>query len=97
MFIVMCTDKPDSLELRLATREAHIDYVAGSSEIVVGGPLLDDAEAMAGTLVMLNVANRAAAEAWAANDPYAKAGLFERVEILHWKHLIGALPPAGGA
>ena len=31
----------------------------------------------------------AAAEAWAANDPYAKAGLFASVELVEWKKVIG--------
>ena len=31
---------------------------------------------------------RAAAEDWAANDPYAKAGLFDSVEIRAWKQVI---------
>ena len=31
----------------------------------------------------------AAAEAWAAGDPYAKAGLFASVELTAWKKVIG--------
>ena len=31
----------------------------------------------------------AAAEAWAANDPYALAGLFDSVELIPWKKVIG--------
>jgi uncharacterized protein YciI len=31
----------------------------------------------------------AAAEAWAAADPYAKAGLFESVTIRAWKKVRG--------
>ena len=32
---------------------------------------------------------RAAAEAFAANDPYAKAGLFEDVSLQEWKKVVG--------
>ena len=39
---------------------------------------------------MLATADRAEAEAWAAADPYALAGLFESVEINGFKHVIGA-------
>jgi uncharacterized protein YciI len=44
---------------------------------------------MCGSLLILDVADRAAAEAWADGDPYAKAGLFETVEIHAWKQVIG--------
>jgi uncharacterized protein YciI len=30
-----------------------------------------------------------AAEAWAKDDPYAKAGLFASVELIPWKRVIG--------
>ena len=51
---------------------------------------LDDDGGMIGSLVVLDVADRAAAEAWAAGDPYARAGLFARVEIRRWNKVIGA-------
>ena len=44
---------------------------------------------MCGSLVILDVADMAAAEAWAAGDPYAKAGLFSDVELTAWKKVIG--------
>ena len=44
---------------------------------------------MVGSLVVLDVPDRAAAEAWAANDPYARAGLFERVQVRPWNRVIG--------
>jgi uncharacterized protein YciI len=44
---------------------------------------------MAGSLVILDVADRAAAEAWAAGDPYAKAGLFAQVAIRPWNRVVG--------
>jgi len=89
MFAVICTDKPDSLELRKANRDAHLAYVAGSGVVYQGGPFLDAAGNMSGSLLLLDVANRAEAEAWAENDPYAKAGLFLKVRIEEWKKVIG--------
>jgi uncharacterized protein YciI len=44
---------------------------------------------MAGSLVILDVADMAAAQNWADNDPYANAGLFESVELIEWKKVIG--------
>ena len=52
-------------------------------------PLLDQDGEMAGSLVILDVEDMAAGEAWAAGDPYNKAGLFEAVELITWKKVIG--------
>jgi uncharacterized protein YciI len=38
---------------------------------------------------VLDVADLAAAQAWADNDPYAKAGLFSDVRIQAWKKVVG--------
>ena len=46
---------------------------------------------MAGSLFILEVADRAAALAFNAADPYQKAGLFERVETRGFKASIGSL------
>lgn len=82
LFVLYCVDKPNSLPLRLANREAHLAYVRGKADVVkLGGPMTDDAGDMAGSLLILDVADRAAAEAFTAADPYSLAGLFERVEI----------------
>ena len=90
-FILICRDKPGALDLRMATREAHLAWVAGNLATVVrAGPLLDDAGGMAGSLVILEAGSRGEVEAFTAADPYAKAGLFESVEILNWRQTVGA-------
>jgi hypothetical protein len=82
LFAISCTDKPGSLELRLATRPAHIEHLkAEAGRILLGGPVLDAAGNPCGSLLVVEAADRAAAEAFAAADPYAKAGLFESVVI----------------
>lgn len=88
MFALICKDKPGALDLRLANREAHLAYVRDTGRVVFGGPLLTDG-AMCGSLLILDCATRAEAEAWAAADPYAQAGLFATVEINEWKRVIG--------
>jgi uncharacterized protein YciI len=44
---------------------------------------------MCGSLLILDVEDMAAAQAWAENDPYAKAGLFDSVSIDVWKRVVG--------
>ncbi|MCE0506314.1 YciI family protein [Roseivivax sp. GX 12232] len=81
-------DKPGALEIRKANRDAHLAYIEDTGVVTQAGPLIVDGE-MAGSLVILEVADMTAAEAWAENDPYAKAGLFASVELVEWKKVIG--------
>ncbi len=52
------------------------------------GPLLNDEGEMVGSLVILDVEDMKAAQEWANNDPYARAGLFSGVELIPWKKVI---------
>jgi uncharacterized protein YciI len=89
-YVLMCLDKPGSLPLRMATREAHLAYIAGrKAEIRIGGPLLDENGDMAGSLLVIEAQDLAAAQAFSADDPYKKAGLFERVEIKAFRQTLG--------
>jgi uncharacterized protein YciI len=52
--------------------------------------MLDENGDMIGSMLALEAEDRAGAEAFAANDPYAKAGLFDTVEIVAMKVVFGA-------
>jgi uncharacterized protein len=92
IFVLHCLDKPGALDLRMATREAHLAYVRPQADVLkLGGPLLDENGDMAGSLMILDVADRAAAEAFSANDPYTKAGLWQKVEINPFRVTLGQL------
>ena len=86
---LIARDKPGALDVRKANREAHLGYIKETGVVAQAGPLLDADEQMCGSLVVLDVEDMAAAEAWAANDPYAKAGLFDSVELIRWNKVIG--------
>jgi len=88
-FALICTDKADHLEVRKANRDAHLAHIAASGVVEMAGPFLNDKSEMSGSLVILEVGSKAEAEAWAAADPYAKAGLFAKVRIEEWKKVIG--------
>ena len=85
LFVVVAIDKPNSLSLRMATREAHFQYARATGAVRLGGPFLDAKGDMAGSLIIIEAADLDAAKTWSANDPYVKAGLFERSEIRPWK------------
>lgn len=88
-FALMTRDKPGALQIRLDTRTAHLDYIKTTGVVEMAGPFLDEAGQMCGSLIILDVADMAAAQAWADNDPYAKAGLFANVTLSAWKKVIG--------
>lgn len=89
LIALIARDKPEALEVRKANREAHLAYLNASGEMIAqAGPLLEN-EAMIGSLIILSVETMAEAEAWAAQDPYAIAGLFASVELIHWNRVIG--------
>jgi uncharacterized protein YciI len=82
IFAISCTDKPNSLELRMATRPTHLAYLQEHmAKFVLVGPVLDAESKPCGSLLVVEAADQAEAEAFAAGDPYAKAGLFETVSV----------------
>jgi len=82
LFTLYCTDKPASLELRLATGPAHTAYLETyQSRLVQAGPLFDVDNRPCGSLLIIDVHDRAEAEGFAAADPYTRAGLFESTII----------------
>ena len=90
LFAIHCLDKPASLDLRLANRQAHLAYVGGfKDQARVGGQLLDAEGNMAGSLLVMEFEDLAAAQAFSAEDPYVKAGLFQRVDITAFKATLG--------
>ena len=93
IFALICKDRPGKLEVRLANRPAHLDYLTALNEagkLKFAGPLLGDDGKPFGSLVAVEAEDRAATEAIAAGDPYAKAGLFASVEISQWNWVFNA-------
>ncbi|MFT4150738.1 MAG: YciI family protein [Paracoccaceae bacterium] len=85
---LICKDKPGALVIRAENRDAHLRYLKETGVVETAGPFLNEAGEMCGSLLVLDVENLAAAREWAANDPYARAGLFADVFISEWKKVI---------
>lgn len=89
LYVIHCFDKQDHLQVRIDNRPAHVDYLKSFGEqLHAAGPTLDADENMNGSLVILDLASFSAAEKFAANDPYTRAGLFEKVSIQPWKKVL---------
>lgn len=94
LFAITSLDKPDSMALRMATREKHLAYGKDGKDgkeggqLRLGGPFLDAGGNMIGSFIILEAENLEAAEHWAANDPYMKAGLFASSVVRPWRATI---------
>lgn len=93
IFIAYCKDKPGQLETRMSNRPTHVAYLEklnADGKLRFAGPMLGDDGKPFGSLLAYEVADRAEAEALAAGDPYAKAGLFASVEFHAWNWTFNA-------
>jgi uncharacterized protein YciI len=89
-FVLYCVDKAGHGNVRTENRPAHVDYLKSNLDrLMLAGPMTsDDGATMLGSVLIIEAADRAAAEAFAAGDPYAKAGLFESVTIKAFKKVL---------
>jgi len=90
-FAIHCIHKPDSGDLRAATRPAHLAHInTMGTAILVAGPLLrPDGRAM-GSLLIIDFDDRDTAIAYANADPYHQAGLFESRSVTNWHKVLPA-------
>jgi uncharacterized protein YciI len=84
LFVISYIDKPNSLAVRMANREAHLAYAHADdkpAKVKLGGPYLDEKGDMAGSLIIVEAPTRADAMAFTKNDPYVRAGLFGSIDV----------------
>lgn len=76
-------------ELRAATRAQHLAYLETLiKQVVLAGPLLDDEGSPIGSMLLMEFPDRRSAVAFAADDPYAHAGLFASVAVTAWRQVL---------
>ncbi len=83
-------DKPGALELRKATRQSHLDWIASLTPAVkIGGPVLaDDGATPVGSMLVVEADTLGDARALFAKDPYAIAGLWASTSVRPFNWLI---------
>ena len=93
LYVIICSDKPNSLETRMATRDAHLAYARANNhvQIRVGGPFLSEDGTMNGSMLIVEADDPAEVDAFVKDDPYGKAGLFETVDVRPWKATVGSI------
>ena len=88
IFAVIRRDKPNSLALRKSERPEHLKYLETVlDKIVYGGALLDAEGGQDGSILIIDVADRAAADAFAVADPYVDAGLFASTVVEQFRRV----------
>ena len=99
LYAILAEDAPGSLPRRLQERAAHLARLTAlqqAGRLVVAGPHpaidADDPgpAGFSGSLIVAEFASREAAIAWAAEDPYAAAGVYARVTVKPFRKV---LPP----
>ena len=92
-FVIFGTDKPGVLAIREETRPKHRVHLRETKRKVKvhhGGPTLgDDGKSMNGTLLVVEADNLEEVRGFVADDPYSKAGIFEKIEIRPWAWTTG--------
>jgi uncharacterized protein YciI len=83
LYIMVNEDRPDGRAIREATRDAHLAYLERHKNIVVlaGATLAEDGTTRTGSVFIVNVPSRQAADEFSAEEPFRKAGLFKTVRV----------------
>lgn len=97
LYVILGSDKADSLADRLAVRPAHLERLErlkAEGRLVLAGPFptidhVDPGPAgFTGSLIVAEFADLAAAQAWAANDPYSLNGIFTHTDVKPFRHVL---------
>ena len=81
---------PDYVERRAVFRDEHLSLAwqaHARGELVLGGALADPVD---GAVLLFSSDSPAAAEAFAAADPYVRNGLVTKWRVRAWKTVVGA-------
>ncbi|SMC28297.1 hypothetical protein SAMN02745857_03199 [Andreprevotia lacus DSM 23236] len=97
LYVIIGTDRADSLQDRLANRPAHLarlEQLKLEGRLVLAGPFpsIDSVDpgpaGFSGSLIVAEFASLDAAQAWAEADPYRSAGVYTDVVVKPFKHVL---------
>lgn len=93
LFMLMATDAGNSHEARIKVRPKHLarlQELQAQNRLVLAGPnpLPDDDSHFSGSLVVADFNSLDEAQAWAEQDPYVDAGVYEEILIRPFKKVL---------
>ncbi|MFJ4831238.1 YciI family protein [Streptomyces sp. NPDC088747] len=90
-FLCYHRDRPGSATLRDELLEEHWSYMDRyAKELIARGPTLtDDGETATGSVHMVDLPDRAAARAFAFDEPNYQAGVYRDVLVRRWSNTLG--------
>lgn len=98
LFAVQTADKPGMADARAALRPIHLKYLGDHADVVVlGGVTYGADDEKDGSVWIVNLPDLAAAEAFVADEPFVKAGLFQWVRVRRMNKGQWNPPAADGA
>lgn len=77
-------DDAEALDRRMKVRPDHLalaNDMSDRGEMLVGFAILDDDGKMIGSAIVVNMADRAAVDAWLAVEPYITGDVWRRHEV----------------
>ncbi len=89
-YVIIAQDAPNSLEQRMAHRPAHIARLQSLLEqgrLLLAGPMpaIDSVDpgpaGFQGSLIVAEFENLQQAQAWAEQDPFVAAGVYQKVDV----------------
>ncbi len=97
LYTIISEDVANSLELRASVRPRHIERLhtlKSEGRLVLAGPMpaVDTTnpgpEGFTGSLVVAEFSSLKAAQQWADDDPYVKAGVYKQVIVKPFKKVL---------
>ena len=83
-FVIMGFDGPNMFEKRMSVRPRHLANIARMQEkaqVLIGGGMLDEEGKLKGSVLVLNVKDRAELDDYLANEPYYTEHVWQEVRI----------------
>ncbi len=88
LFVLSCTDNEGTVEKRIATRPAHVarlEQLDDEGRLIVAGALPKDPNnpqaGFYGSTIIVEFESREAVEAWVAEEPFLKEGIYSHIDI----------------
>jgi uncharacterized protein len=83
IFAIFLMDRPGTAQLRIEVRPEHRAYLGQlADKMAFAGPLTsEDGQTTVGSLLVMDFPSKADVEAWLADEPFTKAGVYEKPVI----------------